>query len=156
MTQEIATPITSLDIRQIMGFLPHRYPFLMIDRVVDIRGDAFGIGIKAVTVNEPQFTGHFPGQPIFPGVLLVEGMAQTGGVLCIAQRGSGPAPLVYFMSIDKAKFRKPVVPGDVVEHRMTKIQHRGNIWRYKGESFVGSVKVAEAEVTAMLAESSVK
>jgi 3-hydroxyacyl-[acyl-carrier-protein] dehydratase len=95
--------------------LPHRYPFLMVDRVINIRGDEHGIGIKNVTINEPHFQGHFPGNPVFPGVLMIEGMAQTAGVLCIAATGTQPAS-VFFLTIDKAKFRKPVRPGDTIEY----------------------------------------
>jgi 3-hydroxyacyl-[acyl-carrier-protein] dehydratase len=138
------------EIRDVLGYLPHRYPFLMIDRVIDIDMDNFGIGIKNVTINEPQFQGHFPGSPVMPGVLLVEGMAQTAGVLCVISQGREQPKLVYFMTIDKCKFRKPVVPGDVVEHHMTKERKRGNIWRFRGESKVRGVVVAEAELTAMI------
>src|SRR5262245_47312005 len=103
----------AVDIARILELLPHRYPFLLVDRVIEINGDISGIGIKNVTVNEPQFQGHFPGNPVFPGVLLIEGMAQTAGVLCISAT-KGTPKAVYFLTIDKAKFRKPVRPGDVV------------------------------------------
>ena len=125
--------------RRSSSALPHRYPFLMIDRVIGIRGDECGIGIKNVTVNEPQFQGHFPGNPVFPGVLMIEGMAQTGGVLCIlaarANRATNPKA-VYFMTIDKAKFRRPVLPGDTIEYHMTRTAHRRNMWWYRGEAKV--------------------
>jgi 3-hydroxyacyl-[acyl-carrier-protein] dehydratase len=150
MTAEGRDTLEVIDIMRLMEYLPHRYPFLMIDRIVGMRGDDFGIGIKNVTFNEPHFAGHFPKYPVMPGVLLIEGMAQTGGALCIAARPELAGQAVYFMTIDKAKFRKPVMPGDVVEHHMTKLRNRGTIWRYKGVSQVAGTIVAEAEVTAMI------
>src|SRR5262245_44261995 len=102
----------AVGIREILAALPCRYPFLRVDKVIDIHGDEHGIGIKNVTANEPQFTGHFPGKPVMPGVLVLEGMAQTAGILCIRSLGDVKPTLVYFLTIDKAKFRKPVVPGD--------------------------------------------
>jgi 3-hydroxyacyl-[acyl-carrier-protein] dehydratase len=112
-----AATVEAAGVKEILESLPHRYPFLMVDRVISMRGDEFAIGIKNVTFNEPQFMGHFPGQPVFPGVLMIEGMAQTCGVMCIASGVVGRAKAVYFMTIDKAKFRKPVGPGDV--HRVS-------------------------------------
>src|SRR6187431_3601356 len=106
---EAATTLETADIAAILKALPHRYPFLMIDRIINMRGDESAIGLKNVTLNEPQFLGHFPGNPVFPGVLVIEGMAQTAGVMCIASGVVGKAKAVYFMTIDKAKFRKPVV-----------------------------------------------
>ena len=145
--------LDSMDIAAIMLHIPHRYPFLMIDRVIDIDGDEKGIGIKNVTINEPHFLGHFPARPVMPGVLIIEGMAQTAGVLCVAAtRSERFTGMLYFMNIDKAKFRKPVVPGDTIEHHMRKLRRRGNIWRFRGESKVGGTLVAEAELTAMLVE----
>ncbi len=132
--------------------LPHRYPFLMVDRVIEIRGDESGIGIKNVTVNEPQFQGHFPDNPVFPGVLMIEGMAQTAGVLCIAAMASKQPKSVFFLTIDKAKFRKPVRPGDTIEYHMRKIGHRKTMWWYRGEAKVAGQIVAEAEVGAMLTD----
>jgi 3-hydroxyacyl-[acyl-carrier-protein] dehydratase len=142
--------IDAAGVKEILESLPHRYPFLMVDRVVSMRGDEFGIGIKNVTFNEPQFMGHFPGQPVFPGVLMIEGMAQTAGVLCIASGAAGQAKAVYFMTIDKAKFRKTVGPGDVIEYHMTKKAQRKNMWWYRGEAKVAGELVAEAEVGAMI------
>ena len=148
----MSATLDAAGILEILAALPHRYPFLMIDRVVQMRGDEFAIGIKNVTFNEPQFMGHFPGQPVFPGVLMIEGMAQTCGVMCIASGVVGRAKAVYFMTIDKAKFRKPVGPGDVLEYHMTKKTRRKNMWWYKGEAKVAGELVAEAEVGAMLIE----
>ncbi|MBB4198178.1 3-hydroxyacyl-[acyl-carrier-protein] dehydratase FabZ [Rhodoblastus sphagnicola] len=143
--------LTTIDIQRLMQLLPHRYPFLLVDRIIDARGDEFGIGIKNVTANEPQFTGHFPDKPVFPGVLLIEAMAQTAGALCVhGTLGGAKPPLVYFMTIDKAKFRKPVGPGDRVELHMTKIKQRRNMWWYKGEAKVDGALVAEAEISAMI------
>ena len=144
------TELGSADIMAIMSYLPHRYPFLLVDKIVGMRSDEFGIGIKNVSVNEPQFQGHFPGQPVMPGVLLIEGMAQTAGAMCVASRVAGVPRIVYFMTIDKVKFRKPVVPGDVVEYHMTRIKRRGLMWWYRGEAKVDGTRVAEAEVSAML------
>ena len=150
---EKVTSLEAADITQVMKALPHRYPFLMVDRIRDMNGDESCIGVKNVTINEPHFVGHFPNQPIMPGVLIIEGMAQTAGALCVfAQKdGSGPK-LVYFMTIDKAKFRKPVVPGDTLEYHVRKIRRRGNIWRFGAEAKVDGAKVAEAEVSAMLVD----
>lgn len=145
--------LEAVDIAEILKLLPHRYPFLMVDRIVNLRGDDFAIGIKNVTVNEPQFLGHFPNNPVFPGVLLIEGMAQTAGVLCLKSLGATEKPqLVYFLTIDKARFRKPVVPGDTVEYHMTKINRRKMMWWYRGEAKVGGDLVAEAEVGAIIAD----
>jgi 3-hydroxyacyl-[acyl-carrier-protein] dehydratase len=144
--------VEAADIRTILKSLPHRYPFLMIDRVTNMRADEFAIGIKNVTINEPQFMGHFPEDPVFPGVLMIEGMAQTAGVLCIAGGTVKASSKVYFLTIDKAKFRKPVGPGDVIEYHMTKTNRRKMMWWYRGEAKVGGMVVAEAEVGAMIAE----
>lgn len=144
--------LDTADISKIMELLPHRYPFLLVDKIVEMRSDEFGIGIKNVTANEPQFMGHFPGRPLFPGVLIIEGMAQTAGALVVASRlgGEGQTKQVFFMTIDKAKFRKPVVPGDQVRYHMTKTAHKRNIWWYRGEARVGEQLVAEAEISAMV------
>jgi 3-hydroxyacyl-[acyl-carrier-protein] dehydratase len=145
--------LEAVDIAEILKLLPHRYPFLMVDRIVNLRADDFAIGIKNVTVNEPQFLGHFPNNPVFPGVLLIEGMAQTAGVLCLKSlRATEKPQLVYFLTIDKARFRKPVVPGDTVEYHMTKINRRKMMWWYRGEAKVGGDLVAEAEVGAIIAD----
>ena len=146
------TSLGTADIAQIMAALPHRYPFLMVDRIRDIQGDESCIGIKNVTINEPHFIGHFPEKPVMPGVLLIEGMAQTAGALCVLSQAGQKPKLVYFMTIDNAKFRRPVVPGDVVEYHVRKIRRRSNIWRFGAEARVEGAKVAEAEVSAMLVD----
>jgi 3-hydroxyacyl-[acyl-carrier-protein] dehydratase len=150
---EAAAALETADIIAIMKALPHRYPFLLIDRVIGMRGDDAAVGIKNVTINEPQFQGHFPGEPVYPGVLLIEGMAQTAGVLCIMSREAPERPRkVYFLTIDKAKFRRPVVPGDTVEYHMTKINRRKMMWWFRGEAKVGGEIVAEAVVGAMIVD----
>jgi 3-hydroxyacyl-[acyl-carrier-protein] dehydratase len=141
------------DIQRILAALPHRYPFLLVDRIINIRGDESAVGIKNVTANEPQFQGHFPGNPVFPGVLIIEGMAQTAGAICIlAKNLVGRPQVVYFMTIDKAKFRKPVTPGDTIEYHVTKINQRRTMWWFRGEAKVAGQLVAEAEVGAMTAD----
>ena len=151
---EIGSTIESVQIADILKLLPHRYPFLMVDRITGIRGDDCAIGIKNVTFNEPQFLGHFPTNPVFPGVLLIEGMAQTAGAMCILSGRGGVRPQrVFFMTIDKAKFRKPVTPGDTVEYHMTKISQRRSMWWFRGEAKVAGQVVAEAEVGALIADS---
>ena len=143
--------LESFDIQRLLKALPHRYPFLLVDRIIEARGDEYGIGVKNVTVNEPQFQGHFPGRPVMPGVLLIEAMAQTAGALCVASQGETTTPsVVYLMTIDKAKFRKPVVPGDQVRFHMTRIAKKRNMWWFRGEAKVEGALVCEAEVSAML------
>lgn len=143
--------LDSLDIQRILKMLPHRYPFLLVDKVIDLVPGEKGTGIKNVTVNEPHFNGHFPGQPVMPGVLIIEAMAQTAGLTVVAGLGpEGEGKLVYFMTIDEARFRKPVVPGDVLHIHVEKTQSRRNVWKFKGEAKVDGQLVAEAIVSAMI------
>jgi 3-hydroxyacyl-[acyl-carrier-protein] dehydratase len=142
------------DIVRILKLLPHRYPFLLVDKIVDMDGDSSAVGIKNVTINEPFFQGHFPNFPVMPGVLLIEGMAQTAGALCMANLADSCEPqLVYFMSIDRARFRRPVLPGDTVHYHMTKKRNRGRVWRFEGKAKVNGQLVAEAEISAMIVDS---
>ena len=149
---EATTTLGVADIQKIMACIPHRYPFLLVDRVVEINGDESGVGIKNVTINEPQFTGHFPDRLVFPGVLMIEAMAQTAGVLVVNARGSDDTAVrsVLFTTIDKAKFRKPVGPGDTLRFHLTKIARKRNIYFYRGEARVEGVLVAEADLSAMV------
>lgn len=141
------------DIIRVLSLLPHRYPFLMIDRIYDMDGDESCVGVKNVTINEPFFQGHFPSFPVMPGVMIIEGLAQTAGALCVSSLEEDyKADLVYFMGIDKAKFRKPVVPGDTLHYHVRKIRSRGRVWRFFGEARVDGQTVAEAEISAMLAD----
>jgi 3-hydroxyacyl-[acyl-carrier-protein] dehydratase len=144
--------VEAAEIGEILRLLPHRYPFVMIDRVVDIHGDEAGVGIKNVTINEPQFLGHFPNNPVMPGVLLIEGMAQTAGVLVLRRRPAPEARAVYLLTVDKAKFRKPAVPGDRIEYHVKKSMQRKNMWWYSAEAKVGGTLIAEALVGAVLGE----
>ncbi|MBI5739232.1 MAG: 3-hydroxyacyl-ACP dehydratase FabZ [Nitrospirae bacterium] len=137
-----------LDCREIQKILPHRFPFLLIDRVTDIQPRKKALGLKNVTINEPFFQGHFPDYPIMPGVLIVEAMAQVAGILASTSGAKGN--IVYFMSIEKAKFRKPVVPGDQLRFEVNVLQQRNNVWKFSAEARVDDKLVAEAEFTAMV------
>jgi 3-hydroxyacyl-[acyl-carrier-protein] dehydratase len=137
-----------IDIKEIQGILPHRYPFLLVDRIIEIESGKKAVGIKNVTVNEPFFVGHFPGNPIMPGVLIVEAMAQVAGIMAFKSGVQGDT--VYFMSIEKAKFRRPVTPGDQLRLEITTLHCRGNVWRFSGNAIVEGKIVAEAEFTAMV------
>jgi beta-hydroxyacyl-ACP dehydratase FabZ len=141
-----------MDVRQIMEVLPHRYPFLLVDRIVEVHGTRKIVGIKNVTINEPFFQGHFPGHPIMPGVLIVEAMAQTGGMLLMQQVPDRENKVVYFMALDGVKFRKPVVPGDQLRMEVEMLQFRGKIARMKGTATVDGQLTTEAEMMACLVD----
>jgi 3-hydroxyacyl-[acyl-carrier-protein] dehydratase len=153
MQAETTVTYETVDINGILKALPHRYPFLLIDRIVNIRSDYSGVGIKNVSYNEPAFLGHFPERPVFPGVLMIEGMAQTAGVIGILSVSGTEKPrAVYFLTIDKCKFRKPVLPGDTIEYHMRSIGRRKTMWWFHGDAKVNGVTVAEADVGAMLTD----
>lgn len=139
-----------MTVNEIMKMLPHRYPFLLVDRITDFQPGVSATGVKNVTINEPFFQGHFPGQPIMPGVLIIEAMAQVAGVMAFRSGVEGKA--VYFMSIDNAKFRRPVVPGDQVMMDIKVLKQRGNVWRFSGTATVDGKLVSEAEFTAMVTD----
>jgi 3-hydroxyacyl-[acyl-carrier-protein] dehydratase len=151
---EAQAPITleTVDIATILKTLPHRYPFLLIDRVIDIRSDFSGIGVKNVTMNEPCFQGHFPNRPIYPGVLMIEGMAQTAGIIGMLSTETERPTAVYFLTIDKCKFRKPAGPGDTISYHMRLINRKRAMWWFHGDAKVNDVTVAEADIGAMLAD----
>jgi len=142
---------TTIDIHRIVEMIPHRYPFLLVDRLIDVVPGESATGIKNVTANEPHFQGHFPSRPVMPGVLIVEAMAQTAAVIVVASLGgSAEGKLVYFMTIENARFRKPVEPGDQLKLVCRKERQRGNVWKITGEAYVGDTVVAEATYTAMI------
>lgn len=158
MTQTDARPAeaasgTTADIVRIMELIPHRYPFLMIDRMVDMVPGQSATGIKNVTINEPIFQGHFPGKPVFPGVLIVECMAQTAAALVVHTLGkASEGKLVYFMSVDNCRFRKPVEPGDTMKIKVTALRARGSVWKFHGDVTVEDALVAEADYMAMIVD----
>jgi 3-hydroxyacyl-[acyl-carrier-protein] dehydratase len=141
-----------MNINEIMQYLPHRYPFLLVDRIIDLQPGQSIVGIKNVTFNEPFFQGHFPGQPIMPGVLIVEAMAQVAGVLAFRSGMEGNGKVVYFMSIEKAKFRRPVVPGDQLRLEIKVLQQRGTVWKFSGAATVDGKLASEADFTAMVTD----
>ena len=149
----VASPTTygTVDIRRILQMIPHRYPMLMVDRVTDMRLDSSAVGIKNVSINEPFFQGHFPAEPVMPGVLIIEAMAQTAAVLVVATYGQeSEGKLVYFMSIDGVRFRRPVFPGDRLELHVEKVQSRASVWKFSGKAMVEGKVAAEATFAAMI------
>ena len=151
--EEAPVKFELVDINDILKTLPHRFPMLLIDRVIKIRTDYSGIGIKNVTFNEPPFQGHFPDRPVYPGVMMIEAMAQTAGVIGIKSvEGTEKPRAVYFLTIDKCKFRKPVRPGDTLEYHMTRLARRKMMWWYTGVAKVGGRVVCEAELGAMIVD----
>ena len=143
--------ITQVDVQRIMEMIPHRHPFLMIDKVVDMVANKQATGIKSVSINESFFQGHFPARPVMPGVLIIEAMAQTAAVLVVHTLGpESEGKLVYFMSVDNARFRRPVFPGDRLDVHVTKQRHRGNVWKFEGRAKVGDNLMAEAVFAAMI------
>lgn len=150
--KKAVTPVEPVvPIERIMEMIPHRYPFLMIDKIIEMVPDHYAVGVKNVSINEQHFIGHFPGKPVMPGVLIIEAMAQTSAVLVVETLGkASEGKLVYFMSIDEARFRKPVVPGDSLHIRVEKQQSRRNVWKFACVASVDGVKVADAVICAMI------
>ena len=143
--------VTQVDIQRIMEMIPHRHPFLMIDKVVDMVANERATGIKNVSINEGYFQGHFPARPVMPGVLIIEAMAQTAAVLVVHTLGpEAEGKLVYFMSVDNARFRRPIFPGDRLDVYVAKQRHRGNVWKFEGRAKVGDNLMAEAVFAAMI------
>ena len=148
---ETSDALQEIDILQIMERIPHRYPMLMIDRLVDVVPGISATGIKNVSINEPFFQGHFPRQPVLPGVLIIEAMAQTAAVFVVETlEGAAAGKLVYFMTVDSARFRRPVFPGDVLKIHVSKIRNRKNVWKFRGEARVDGTLMAEATYSAMI------
>lgn len=144
---------TAMDIHQILEYLPHRYPILLVDRVLEIVPGERIVALKNVSMNEPFFPGHYPHHPVMPGVLIVEAMAQTAGALVLSSLGDKAAgKIVYFMTIDRARFRKPVLPGDVLKVHVTRIHNRGPVWKFNGEAKVDDLLAAEADFSAMIVD----
>lgn len=145
-----------MDVTQIQKIIPHRFPFLLVDRITELNINENLVGYKNVSISEPVFQGHFPGHPIYPGVMILEGMAQAGGILAFESmemtEEEAARKVVYFMSIDNAKFRNPVTPGDKLEYRISIIKHKGAIWMLRGEAFVDDKLVSEADLKAMIVD----
>jgi 3-hydroxyacyl-[acyl-carrier-protein] dehydratase len=146
-----------IDVVEIQKILPHRYPFLLVDRITELKPEKSAKGYKNVTIGESVFQGHFPNHPIYPGVMIIEGMAQVGGVLAFKSMSKNEQEntqdkVVYFMSIDKAKFRKPVRPGDKLEYLVEVLKHKGNIWVLESKAFVDNILVSEAQIKAMIVD----
>lgn len=144
---------TVIDIKRIQEMIPHRYPILLVDRIIELTPGESAVGLKNVTMNEPQFTGHFPNFPVMPGVLIIEAMAQTAAIVVVEALGpEAEGKVVYFMTIDDARFRKPVTPGDTMHIHVEKVQARRNVWKFKGKAMVGDKVCAEATFSAMIAD----
>ena len=154
MSEQPAPPADVLGIDAIMRLLPHRHPFLMIERLTEVRPGESAVGWKPVSINEPHFAGHFPGYPVMPGVLIVEALAQAAGALVVHSLGRTAGRVVYFLTIDKARFRHPVRPGDLLRLPVRVLRSRGPVWRFSGEAYVGDKLCAEAEYSAMLTDRS--
>lgn len=151
MSEQSASAAVNIDITRIMEMIPHRYPILLVDRILEFVPNERAVGLKNVTFNEPHFQGHFPRFPVMPGVLIVEAMAQTAAIMVVQTLGKeAEGKLVYFMTIDEARFRKPVVPGDSLHIHVQKTKQRGPVWKFKGEAMVGDTLCAEAEFSAMI------
>jgi len=144
---------SEIDITRIMEMIPHRYPILLVDRVLEITPGESAVALKNVTMNEPHFMGHFPGFPVMPGVLIVEAMAQTSAIVCVESLGAqAEGKVVYFMTIDDARFRQPVTPGDSMHIHVEKVRSRANVWKFKGVAKVGDKVCAEATFSAMITD----
>jgi 3-hydroxyacyl-[acyl-carrier-protein] dehydratase len=158
MTETPQEPIVTaeIDLKRIMQMIPHRYPFLLIDKVINVVRGQSAVGIKCVTVNEPHFQGHFPRWPVMPGVLIVEAMAQTAAVMVVDSIGDLAAgKLVYFTSIDNARFRRPVVPGTTLNIHIKRVHSRGTVWKFEGTAMVDGVRMAEATFAAMIMDNNI-
>ena len=152
-SETVSEKVTDIDVNRVMELIPHRYPFLMVDRIDEIELGVRAVGTKNVTINEGFFQGHFPSRPVFPGVLIIEAMAQTAGCFVVATLGEeAEGKLVYFMTIDDARFRKPVGPGDQMKIHVEKVRNRGPVWKFTGEAKVDDVLVAEATFSAMIVD----
>lgn len=153
MSEEKTSNFDPVDVVNIMKMIPHRYPILLVDRLIDFVEGESAVGLKNVTINEPHFMGHFPGMPVMPGVLIVEAMAQTSALFVVKTLGKeAQGKIVYFMTIDNARFRKPVVPGDSLHIHVTKVKQRGPVWKFDGVAKVGDTICAEATFSAMLTD----
>ena len=153
MADAAADALGTADILQVLEMIPHRFPMLLVDRVIDMVPDTSATGIKNVTINEPQFAGHFPGRPVMPGVMIIESMAQTAAVLVVhTLGGNSEGKLVYFMTIEKARFRQPVTPGDTMHVKIRKLRSRGAVWKFHGDVMVDGRLCAEADFSAMIVD----